>query len=133
MSQVCRAAADRSCMAALEVALESKMKIGKPPEMAAVPTAPAAPQAAAAQAGGRAAAPASDRSRASEPGASVTVSVRASALVQANVMAGSDIDMNRVEAVRLAIQQGTFKMNPEVIADKLLANAKEMLGRSLKG
>lgn len=38
--------------------------------------------------------------------------------------------MAKVEAVRSAIEQGTYVVNPEVIADKLLANAQEMLNRT---
>jgi negative regulator of flagellin synthesis FlgM len=34
----------------------------------------------------------------------------------------------KVEAMRQAIANGTFRVNPEAIADKLLANAAEMLG-----
>jgi negative regulator of flagellin synthesis FlgM len=113
-------------VAAREVALESKMKIGKPSEIAAVSTSAAATQATASQAGARAgSAPATGRGRGADAG--VTVSVRSRSLVQAELGAGSEIDMNKVEAVRSAIAQGTFKINPEVIADKLLANAKDML------
>lgn len=104
------------------------MKIGKPSDIAAVSTTPAAAQATASQGGGRAASTsAPGRARPAEAG--VTVSVRARSLVQAELSAGSDIDMAKVEAIRSAIEQGTFKVNPEVIADKLLANAKDMLGR----
>lgn len=102
------------------------MKIGKPSDIAAVSTTSAAAQATASQAGARAA---SARGRTAEAGVGVTVSVRSRSLAQAGLSTGSDIDMSKVEAVRAAIEQGTFKINPEVIADKLLANAKEMLGR----
>lgn len=105
------------------------MKIGKPSEIAAVSTTPAAAQAAASRGAGRAAATTGGRGR-TESAAGVTVSVRARALVQADLSAGDDIDMGKVEAVRTAIAQGTFKINPEVIADKLLANAKDMLARA---
>ena len=109
------------------------MKIDKPMDMAAiVATTPAAAQSAAAQGGGRSTAaaaqtPAGGRGRAAESGAGVTVSVRAHALVGLSA-SGGDIDMNKVEAVRAAIAQGTFSVNPEVIADRLLANARDMLG-----
>jgi negative regulator of flagellin synthesis FlgM len=39
----------------------------------------------------------------------------------------AEMDMDKVKAVAEAIQNGTFKVNPEAIADKLLANAQEML------
>jgi negative regulator of flagellin synthesis FlgM len=38
--------------------------------------------------------------------------------------------MDKVNAVRASIEQGTYVVNPEVIADKLLANAQEMLNRT---
>jgi len=42
----------------------------------------------------------------------------------------SDIDTVKVNSVRQAIAQGTYKVNPEAIADKLLSNAQEMLKRT---
>lgn len=108
------------------------MKIGKSSDIAAVSTTPNATQAAASRGAARAATPSAPGRARAEAGATVgvTVSVRAHALVQTDLSAGDDIDMNKVEAVRAAIQQGTFKINPEVIADKLLANAKDMLARA---
>jgi negative regulator of flagellin synthesis FlgM len=41
-----------------------------------------------------------------------------------------DVDMAKVNAVRSAIADGTYVVNPEAIADKLLSNAQEMLTRS---
>jgi negative regulator of flagellin synthesis FlgM len=38
--------------------------------------------------------------------------------------------MQKVAAVRSAIQDGSYVVNPEAIADKLLANAQEMLKRT---
>lgn len=38
-----------------------------------------------------------------------------------------DFDAVRVKAMRAAIENGTFKVNAEAIADKLLAGAQEML------
>ena len=38
-----------------------------------------------------------------------------------------DIDTAKVDNVRAAIANGTYAVNPEAIADKLLSNAKEML------
>lgn len=59
----------------------------------------------------------------------VTVSERARALAQARLESASEVDMDKVESVRSAIENGTYQVNPEAIADKLLANAKEMLVR----
>jgi negative regulator of flagellin synthesis FlgM len=41
-----------------------------------------------------------------------------------------EVDMAKVNSVKQAISQGTYVVNPEVIADKLLSNAQEMLPRS---
>ena len=37
------------------------------------------------------------------------------------------IDTAKVAHVRQALQNGTYKVNPEVIADKLISNAKELV------
>jgi negative regulator of flagellin synthesis FlgM len=66
---------------------------------------------------------------ASSAGVAVTVSTLARTLEQSKSGA-ADIDTKKVEAVRLAIEQGTYTVNPEAIADKLLANAQEMLNRT---
>jgi negative regulator of flagellin synthesis FlgM len=42
----------------------------------------------------------------------------------------AEVDAEKVSAVRSAIQQGTYVVNPEAIADKLLSNAQEMLRRT---
>jgi negative regulator of flagellin synthesis FlgM len=41
-----------------------------------------------------------------------------------------DIDTAKVASVKSAIQDGTYVVNPEAIADKLLSNAQEMLNRT---
>ncbi|TSE20778.1 flagellar biosynthesis anti-sigma factor FlgM [Tepidimonas alkaliphilus] len=42
---------------------------------------------------------------------------------------GTDVfDAAKVEAMRTAIQNGSFTVNPEAIADRMLASAREMLG-----
>jgi negative regulator of flagellin synthesis FlgM len=40
-------------------------------------------------------------------------------------------DAAKVERIASAIRDGKFKLNPEVIADKLISNAEELLGRKL--
>lgn len=55
--------------------------------------------------------------------ASVTVKVAQETRVVA------EINMQKVEAVRTAIERGTFKPNPEAIADKLLAGSGEVMKR----
>ena len=105
------------------------MKIGKPSDIPVSPTPPApAGQAAAPKTGAGAAATASQS--ASSAGVAVTVSTQTRALEQANRGESGDVDMEKVNAVRTAIEQGTYVVNPEVIADKLLANAQEMLNRT---
>lgn len=58
----------------------------------------------------------------------VPVTVSDLALSVRNPGAG-DIDMAKVDSVRTAIANGTYSVNAEAIADKLLSNAKEMLQR----
>lgn len=41
----------------------------------------------------------------------------------------ASFDAEKVERISKAIADGTFKVNPEVIADKLIANAQEVLGK----
>jgi negative regulator of flagellin synthesis FlgM len=106
------------------------MKIGQPKDLPVVPTTPTAPvdSAATTKAGAGAAATASQT--ASSAGVAVTVSTQTRALEQANRGESADMDMDKVNAVRASIEQGTYVVNPEVIADKLLANAQEMLNRT---
>lgn len=61
------------------------------------------------------------------PGVAVSVSAQTRNLSAAQRSAAAEIDMDKVKAVADAIEKGTFKVNPEAIADKLLANAQEML------
>ena len=60
-------------------------------------------------------------------GASVTVSTLARTLEQSDRGVGSDFDSKKVASMRAAIKDGTYAVNPEAIADKLLSNAQEML------
>ena len=48
-----------------------------------------------------------------------------------NLLGGADPAFNaaKVNSVKASIDNGTYQVNPEVIADKLIANAKELLGR----
>ncbi|NCN71470.1 MAG: flagellar biosynthesis anti-sigma factor FlgM [Rhodoferax sp.] len=63
-------------------------------------------------------------------GVAVSVSSLARSLEASNRGETPDVDTAKVEAVRNAIAQGTYAVNPEAIADKLLSNAQEMLTRS---
>ena len=42
------------------------------------------------------------------------------------------VDVQRVEEIKLAIAEGRFKVNPDVIADKLLETVQELI-RAQKG
>ena len=106
------------------------MKIGQQPELpgALAQAAPAKQQAkAAAQAAGGLAASAS--SAAAAAGVPVTLSSAAKALEQTSRNQG-DFDAGKVKAVRSAIESGTFKVDAEVVADKMLANTQELIARA---
>ncbi len=62
------------------------------------------------------------------PGVEVKVSQLARGLDKAGATE-ADVDTEKVNAIRQAIADKTYVMNPEAIADKLLANAEEMLQR----
>jgi negative regulator of flagellin synthesis FlgM len=104
------------------------MKIGQPADIPNTAAASVSPAAAKAAQPNNTAAPTSNA--ASPAGVAVTVSTAARALDQAAKSDVAEVDMDKVNAVRSAIEQGTFKVNPEAIADKLLANAQELLDRT---
>lgn len=64
---------------------------------------------------------------AGEPSAKVDLSSTVSALG-----AGVDgsFDQAKVDRIAQAIREGRFEVNAEAIADKLIANARELLGKS---
>ena len=112
------------------------MKIGTPPELAgaSAQTGLAAkqarsPAAAAEDAAKGANAASTASSTAATPSAAVTVSSLAAQALGANGRTSADFDANKVKAVRSAIEKGTFKVNAEAIADKMLSNAEEMISR----
>ena len=65
-----------------------------------------------------------------EAGVAVTVSSLARAIKADAASDLADVDMAKVNAVKQAIADGSYKVNAGVIADKLLSNAQEMLQRS---
>lgn len=103
------------------------MKIGQPAEMPKVAT-PQPPAGGAVAAKKDAAATAT--SSANSAGVAVTVSASVRDLEQANRADAGEVDTAKVEAVRAAIADGTYVVNAEAIADKLLDNAREMLDRA---
>ncbi len=63
------------------------------------------------------------------PGVDVKVSSLARGLDKAGA-AEPDVDVEKVNAIKQAIADKTYSVNPEAIADKMLANAREMLQRT---
>lgn len=104
------------------------MKIGQHPEIAN-----ALAQSTPAKQLARAAAPAAQAvaqsTTAAKNGAPVSLSNAARSL-EASSRNQGDFDADKVKAMRAAIQNGTFKINAGAIADKLLANAQEVLVRA---
>lgn len=104
------------------------MKIGQKPELpGGLPQAALAKQAKSPATAAEGAT--KDALKASAAGVPVTVSTAARALDQTARTTG-DFDAGKVKAVRAAIDKGTFSVNAEAIADKMLSNAQEILSRS---
>ncbi len=62
-----------------------------------------------------------------EPSAKVQISGAANVLAKA--AADPTFDTAKVERIAQAIRDGKFEVNAEAIADKLIQNAQELLGR----
>ena len=99
------------------------MKIGHPADTpaAAAGGAPAATEAAKAGQAQAAAATAG----AADPSATVALSSTAATLLSGG--ASGEFDAEKVARMSEAIASGSFKVNAEAIADKLIANAQELL------
>ena len=63
-----------------------------------------------------------------EPSSKVELSSTASALSTGG--ADGSFDAEKVERIAQAIRDGKFEVNADAIADKLIANAQELLGRT---
>lgn len=66
----------------------------------------------------------------SDADASATVELSAAAASLANAGANTEFDADKVERITQAIRDGKYVVNAEVIADKLIANAQELLGKA---
>ena len=63
--------------------------------------------------------------------ASAQVELSSAAAALSGAATDVSFDSAKVERIAQAIRDGQFKINPEAIADKLIANAEELLGRKL--
>jgi negative regulator of flagellin synthesis FlgM len=103
------------------------MKIGHPAEKPSpTPAASIAPAAANGQAPAAAAAASAIPATADES-AKIELSNTASTLLSS--ASSPEFDAAKVDRISKAIDNGTFKINPEAIADKLIANAHEALAK----
>jgi negative regulator of flagellin synthesis FlgM len=91
---------------------------------------PLEPKAAVVPVGGErssaAAAPAKPHPAGQEESAKVELSAAALAVTEGN----ADFDAEKVQRIAQAIRDGKYEVNADVIADKLIANARELLDRS---
>jgi len=97
------------------------MKIGHPADTS-VTLAQATGQAAADTAKTQATPPAATPAK---PDASAKVELSSTAATLLST--GAEFDAEKVARISKAIDDGSFKVNPEAIADKLIANAQELL------
>ena len=94
------------------------MKIGQLDNKVSVPAGGTERKAAPSPAGGAEA----------EPSAKVELS-QAGSLISNATGSDASFDSEKVERIANAIRDGKFRINAEAIADKLLQNAKELMGR----
>ena len=106
------------------------MKIGQKPELpsAAAQAAGSAKQLART---GASAAGALGQGAATAKAAGAPVSFSSAALgLEPSSRSTSDFDVDRVNAMRAAIANGTFQFNAQVVADRMLSNAYEVLSHA---
>lgn len=104
------------------------MKVGNNADLtAALSQATAAKQQAKA---GASAAETAGRSASDVAGNGVAVTLSASARTSAAGRSSSDFNAEKVQAVKTAIENGSFRVDAEAVADKLLENAYETLSRA---
>lgn len=104
------------------------MKVGNPVDKA-LPAAPATGPGAAADATKNApAGTAAARHAAPDASAKVELSSAASSLLSSG--STPEFDADKVARISQAIADGSFKVDPQAIADKLIANAQELLSKT---
>lgn len=105
------------------------MKIGSPIETAALPAVAPAGGGSAGRAESGTAKAAPSRPAAAPGGESAPVRLSAAAASLKTMASTPEFDAGKVQAIRQAIDDGTFQVDAGVIADRLLGNARELLGR----
>jgi negative regulator of flagellin synthesis FlgM len=66
--------------------------------------------------------------KAAEPESSTQVTLSSAATSLGD--SGAEFDAAKVDKISAAVSNGSYKVNADVIADKLISNAQELLGRS---
>lgn len=114
-------------------ALENAMKIGQPSDIpsSVTPTVSGAAQKAAQNSSASTGATTNAAEGTRSAGVAVTVSTLARALEKPEP-SSADVDTQKVAAVKAAIEDGTYVVNAEAIADQLLSSAQEMLNRTTR-
>ena len=110
------------------------MKIGQPSDIpSTVPsTVTAAASKAAQNSSASTAATASAAEGTRSAGVAVTVSTLARSLEKPERSETADVDAQKVASVKASIEDGTYVVNAEAIADKLLSNAQELFSRTVR-
>lgn len=101
------------------------MKIGSPADKP-----PVAPAAAGPTAPGQAAAKTAAAPGTAEASAQVEISNAATSLMSGVGASSAEFDADKVARISQAIADGSFKIDPGAIADKLIANARELLTKA---
>jgi negative regulator of flagellin synthesis FlgM len=110
--------------------MENTMKIGNPADKPVAPPVAGTHAAAAEVAKTSSPAPAAATAPlAGGPDASAKVELSSTASTLLSGGASSEFDSSKVASVGESIANGTYKVNPEAIADKLIANAQELLSK----
>jgi negative regulator of flagellin synthesis FlgM len=113
------------------------MKIGQTPDIPDIATPVAKPAAGASSAAAAATQQASKAApqagELKQAGVSVTVTVSPLTRSLETSAASGSFDADKVAAMKDAIANGTFTVDPEAIADKLLSNAQQVLRKGQVG